>query len=135
MTEKQLQYQLADKSLVPLFEADHDMAFKIYRADQRKAVIADPLRCIEAKGLCRLKGVTEAYVGSGGDAYVIFEWSPNRPYPHAVHFTIPRKTAKPRDAFDAGKKIPTQELHLRMPTKGRTRAHRTNLMKGRKTRG
>jgi hypothetical protein len=128
---KQLEYQLKDGTTVPLFEADYDTAFKVFKSDRKKSVIADPLNCIEAKGLCRLPNVIEAYIGSGKDAYVVYKSTPSREFPHAVHFTIPASSAKVRDAFETKRDLKSQTLMLKVPSKGRTLKHRRTLNKAR----
>jgi hypothetical protein len=132
MTEKQRYYKTDDGKQVPLFEADHDMAFKVYKTDRRKSVIGDPKHCIEAKGLCRLPNVREAYIGSGKDAYVIFEKAPRRPFSHAIHFMIPIASGRVRDAFDTKRDLKSQILMLKAPASGQTRAHRSLLNKRRR---
>jgi hypothetical protein len=127
MTKGQLQYQLEDGSKVPLFEAAYDMAFSVRRADRQGAIIGHPRLCVEAKGICKMPHVVEAYVGSGKDAYVVFEPTPDRPYRHAVHFIIPASSRAVRDAFDTNKKIKSQILMLKVPAKGTTVEYRRNL--------
>lgn len=117
---KKLEYQLEDGTTVPLFEGEYDMAFKVYKSHRKTAVIGHPLHCIEAKGLCKLKNVREAYIGSGKDAYVVFEQTPRRDYLHAVHFIIPVPSAKVRDSFEVRGAPATQTLLLRAPSNGQT---------------
>jgi hypothetical protein len=131
MSKAQLQYQSKDGP-VPLFEADHEMAFKVYKSDRRKAVVADPLNCIEAKGLCRNRGVREAHIGTGGDAFVVMKHTATRPFPHALHFIIPAASKKVRDLFETKKNITSQVLTLMAPTAGRTILNRRRLNKARR---
>jgi hypothetical protein len=130
--KKELKYRLDDGTEIPLFEADYDHAFKVNKSDRRGAVIGDPKHCIEAKALCRLKDVKEAYIGSGKDAYIVYEQTESRPFAHALHYTIPASSAKVRDAFETKKAIASQICWLRKPTKGRTLKHRRTLDKDRK---
>jgi len=127
--KKQREYKMADGTYVPLFEADYDTSFPVYRSDRRKAVLGDPRKCIEALGLCRMHKALEAFIGTGKDAYVVFSASANRPFKHALHFTIPAQAAKVRDTFDKRGAPKTQHLTLRAPTKGRTLEHRSFLGK------
>jgi hypothetical protein len=129
---KQLEYQLSDGSNVPLFEGEYDTAFKMFKSDKRKAVIGDPKHCIEALGLCRMPNVAEAYVGSGKDAYVVYNHTPGRNFKHAVHFTIPATSRKVRDEFEVKGSPKTQTLFLKAPSAGRTLSHRRTLDKARK---
>lgn len=129
---KELNYQLEDGTTVPLFEAEYDTAFKVFKSDRRKSVIGDPKHCIEAVGLCRLPNVQEAYIGSGRDAYVVYKSTANRNFLHAVHFTIPSSSQKVRDAFDTKKALKSQVLLLKVPSKGRTLQHRRLLNKARR---
>jgi len=126
-----MEYELEDGTKVPLFEADYNIAFDVRRSDAKGAIIGDPKECIEAKAMCRMKGVVEAYIGSSKDAYVVFDATRSRPFVHALHFTIPADAAKVRDAFDTNKKLKTQTLTLRAATEGRTLEHRRKLGKKR----
>lgn len=116
----------------PLFEAEYDTSFDVFRADRRKSVIGDPSLCIEAHGLCRMPNVKEAFVGSGKDAYVIYRATAGRPFEHAVHFTIPAQASRVRDKFDVDKSVKTQTIKLRAPTRGRTLDHRAKLGRDRR---
>lgn len=129
--EKQMHYQLADGSRVPLFEAEYDMSFTIYKSDKRKSTIGDPLNCIEAKGICRLPNVIEAYIGAGALAVLVFGKTASRPFKHAVHFVIPAKARKVVDAFDTRGAPKTQELKLKVPSKGRTLAYQRRIQRDR----
>jgi hypothetical protein len=132
MKENERQYKLDDGKLVPLFEADYDTAFKVNKSDRRGAIIGHPKQCIEAKALCRLPNVIEAYIGTGKDAYIVFRNTPSRNFMHALHFTIPASSAKVRDAFDTRQAVASQILWLRQPSKGRTLDHRRKLDRARK---
>jgi hypothetical protein len=127
MPKSKLQYQLADGSKVPLFEAEYDMSFAVRRSDRLGAIIGDPRLCIEAKGICKMPRVVEAYIGSGKDAYVVFEPTSDRPYRHALHFIIPASSRAVRDAFDTNRKLKSQILMLKVPAKGTTVEYRRNL--------
>jgi hypothetical protein len=122
-----MKYKLADGTEVPLFEGEYDTAFTVYKSDKRKATIGDPRECIEAKGLCRLPNVIEACIGSGKDAYIVYKGTPSRDFKHALHFTIPARSEKVRDAFDTKRGLNSQILMLKAPTKGRTLKHRRKL--------
>jgi hypothetical protein len=111
-------------------EARHDMLFKAYRSDFRKAVIGDPWECIESKGIKHHRGVLEAYIGSGRNAYVVFKPTEDEPAT-AVHFMISVKAGKIRDAFEQNKKLQTQELILRTPSKTQTLEARSVMNKKR----
>lgn len=119
MAKKQY-YLCEDGDRVPLFEADTATAFKVFRSDQGRAVIGDPLHCIEARGLCRLPGVVEARVGSGRVAYVVYAKTNNRPYKHCLRYIISSTAQRTRDDFDLNKKLKTQVLMLRAPSAGQT---------------
>ena len=127
-----MKYELSDGTHVPLFEAEYDTAFKIYKSDKRKAVIGDPKACIEALGICRKPNVIEAYIGAGKDAYVVYKSTPGRNFKHAVHHTIPAQSGKVRDLFDVKGAPKTQTLFLKAPSPGRTLAHRKTLGKTRR---
>jgi len=116
----------------PLVEAAYDTAFKVYKTDRRKAVIGDPEKCIEAKGLHRLPNVAFAYIGSGGDAYIGFKDSDSPTGITVRHFLIPAAAAKVRDAFEVKGSPATQLLILKAPTNGRTLSHRSMLGKRRR---
>lgn len=122
-----LTYQLEDGERIPLYEAEYDMSFKVYRSDRSKAIIGDPRQCIEAKGVCRLPNVLDAYIGSGKDAYVIFAPNRQRKHKHAIHFVIPVSSARVRDAFEIGRNIKSQILLLKAPSNGTTLVHRRKL--------
>lgn len=124
-------YKAQDGNEYPLEEASYDFAFKAYRTDCKKSIIGDPILCVLANGMRRQKHVIEAYVGSGGDAYLILEPTPEKPYAHAVHFTIPTTAARVRDEFDKNKKIQSQIIWLKAPTAGRTIEARSKLNKKR----
>lgn len=113
-------YKLEDGREVPLFEADYDMSFDVYKTDKKKAVIGDPRHCIEAVGLCRLQNVTEAHIGASKVAIVVFGPTASRDFVHAVRFIIPASSAKVRDKFDLQKSLKSQTLRLSAPTKGQT---------------
>lgn len=97
----------------------------------RGAIIGDPLCCIEARALCDLPKVEEAYIGSGKDAYVIFTGSARNEQKHALHFTIPAKSGRIRDMFDVKGPVPSLMLLLKAPTNGRTLEHRRLLNRAR----
>src|SRR5215475_10578309 len=106
----------------PMLEAETDALFEVFKSDRRKAVIGDPLECIEALGLRRLNGVVFAYVGSTKDAYLGIE-DPLSPTKFRLrHYPSPAKAAKVRDTFDQKGAAKTQVLKLKRPTKGRTLA-------------
>lgn len=128
---KAMKYTLKDGTIVPLFEGDYDMSFKVWKSDRAKSVIGHPRECIEAKGLCKLPGVTEAFVGSGKVAYVVFEKSRTRDFKHALRFIIPMSSQKVRDTFDQRGAPKSQILVLRAPSNGQTMAHRRELNKAR----
>jgi hypothetical protein len=99
----------------PLIEAEYDTAFRVYQADNKKAVIGHPNQCIEAKGLKRLDNVEFAHISSGRHAYVGFV-DTNSPTGITVrHFTIPTKAAEVRDSFDTENPPKTQILMLKTP--------------------
>jgi hypothetical protein len=116
----------------PLTEAPFDTAFKVYKTDRRKAVIGDPMNCIEARGLQRLPNVAFAHIGSGGDAYVGYKDSESPTGIMVRHFLIPAAAKKVRDAFEVKGAPPTQVLMLKAPTNGRTLSHRSVLGKKRR---
>ena len=129
---KQLEYELADGTRVPLFEAEYDTAFKIFKSDRRKAKVGDPKACIEALGICRKPNVLEAHIGSGKDAYVVYSKTPGRSFKHAVHHTMPAQSGRVRDQFEVKGSPKTQTLFLKAPSSGRTLAHRKTLDKKRR---
>jgi len=116
---KALTYTGQDGTVYPLEEATYNTAFKAYRTDQKRAVIADPYRCIEALGLKRDDKVIEAYVGSGRDAYVVFAATDLKPA-HAVHFIVSGQAGHVRDSFDQNKALKSQMLILRAPSPSET---------------
>lgn len=113
----------------PLVEAEFDTAFKVFKTDRKKAVIGDPTRCIEAKGLCRIPNVQFAHIGCGKDAYVGFKDQNSATGITVRHFTIPAASGRVRDAFDVKGSPPTQVLMLKAPSNGRTLSHRAKLNK------
>jgi hypothetical protein len=113
--EKELRYQVKNGPTVPMFEADYDLAFEVFKKDCRKAKIADPAECIEAKGICRLRNVEEAHVGGGRDAYVVFKQTPTRQFRHALHFIVAAESKRVRDKFEITKGVERQVLWLRAP--------------------
>lgn len=124
-------YTAPDGTKYPLTEAEYDMSFNVHKSDRAKAVIGDPWGCLIALGGKRHPDVLEVYIGSGGDAFVIFKGRGGKP-PRAVHFTIPAKAAKIRDSFDTKGSPPSQIVMLRAPTKARTLAARSVSNKARK---
>jgi hypothetical protein len=116
----------------PLVEAEFDTAFKVYKNDRKKAVIGDPMNCIEAKGLKRLPNVSFAHIGSGGDAYVGFKDTESSTGITVRHFVIPAASAKVRDSFEIKGAPATQILMLKAPSNGRTLSHRAMLGKKRR---
>lgn len=130
MTKKARFYTAKNGTKYPLFEADHDQYFTVYKTDKKTAEIGDPHECIEAKGLQRMTGVIEAYVGSGKDAIVVYA---GRRKPYALHYVILAKAAKVRDTFDTKGAPATQTLKLSVPTAGRTYAARSILNKRRRS--
>lgn len=127
MAKIQPQYQLEDGSFVPLYEAEYDMSFKAYKSDRRKSVIAHPRKCIEAKGICRLPNVIEAYIGSGKIGYVVFAKTYRRPFKHALRFIIPVSSRRVVDNFDTKNSSDTQILTMRAVSPGQTKEHRSLL--------
>jgi hypothetical protein len=108
------------------------MLFKVYRSDRRKAAVGDPWGCVEALGIMHHRGVIEAYIGSGRNAYVVFKGTEEEPAT-AWHFMISVKAGKIRDAFDQNKKLDRQELLLRAPSKTQTLSARSEMNKKRNT--
>ena len=130
---KQRMYRCKDGREIPLFEADYDIAFTVYKKDRRGAVIGDPNNCLEAKSICdHNPDVIEAYIGSGKEAYIVFRETDSRPFEHALHFIIPTRSSKVRDAFDTKKGVDKQILWLRRPTKSRTAKARAKSNKERR---
>jgi hypothetical protein len=126
-------YRCKDGREIPLFEADYDIAFTVYKKDRRGAVIGDPNNCLEAKSICdHNPDVIEAYIGSGKEAYIVFRETDSRPFEHALHFIIPTRSSKVRDAFDTKKGVDKQILWLRRPTKSRTAKARAKSNKERR---
>lgn len=123
-------YIAPDGTSYPLAEAEYDMSFTVYKSDRSKAIIGDPWGCLIALGGKRHPDVLEVYIGSGGDAYVVFKGRAGKPA-HAVHFTIPAQAARVRDIFDTKGAPPTQIVMLRAPTKARTLDARSASNKGR----
>jgi len=124
-------YTSPEGTKYPLEEAGHDMSFKVYRSDRRKAKQSDPQSCVLARGIARHRDVLEVWIGSGLDAYVVFKEMEDRPA-HAVHFTIRTTVRKLIDKFDTEKKIQSQIITLSRPTAGRTLAARAKMNARRK---
>lgn len=119
-------YVASDGTSYPLEEAEHDYPVTVYKSDCRKAVVADPERCLLAKGAARDTAVIGAYIGSGKDAYIIFKAKRGKPA-HAVHFTINAKAGRIRDHFEKSKAGTSTVITLKAPTDGRTLEHRRKL--------
>lgn len=130
MKSKRL-YTAPNGKTYPLFEAPYPMPVTVYKTDQRKAQIGDPVGCLIARGLKRMKGVEDVWVGCGQDAYVCFKETKLRPA-HALHFTINTQAARVRDFFDTHKGVETQSLQLDPPSAGRTHAARAAMNKRRR---
>jgi hypothetical protein len=126
-------YETPDSKRYPLTEARHDMAFRVYRSDRRKAKKGDPHNCLVALGIKRDRDVIDVFIGSGGDAYVIFKGRAGEE-DYAVHFTISRPARKLIDMFDKDRRSATQQVILRKPTDGRTLEARSRLDKDRRRR-
>lgn len=138
-------YTTPDGKKYPLIEADYDMDYVIYKSDLRKAVRGDPVRCIEAMGICHNANVVTAWVGAGKDAIVVFKGRKDEP-DVAVHFIIRKRGRTVVDEFDTTSKtksqIKTQTLTLgRVPTswtlEARARFHKLRqieIKKGAKVR-
>lgn len=116
----QRMYKAPDGNAYPLEEATYGFSFKVYRTDCKRSIVGDPQCCLIANGIRRQKGVVEAYIGSGRDAYVIFDATPEKHHVHAVHFVVPRQAARVRDEFDKNKKAQSQILLLEAPSASRT---------------
>lgn len=111
-----LKYRLATGENIPLFEGEYDFPFVVTKKHAKGATIADPLNCIEARAIRSLSKVEEAYIGSGRDAYVVFKETNQRPFLHAVHFSIPTKAGSVRDNFDKEGSGADITLWLRAPS-------------------
>jgi hypothetical protein len=105
-----------------------DMMFKVYRSDRRKATIGDPWDCVESKGIKHHRGVIEAYIGSGRNAYVVFKATEDEPAT-AYHFMISVRASRIRDIFDQNKKLQSQELILKRPKESQTLTARAGMGK------
>lgn len=125
-------YKAPDGKGYPVEEAPYNMAFTVQRKDFKKGKRNDPGWCAEALAIRRMENVLDVWVGSGKDAYVIFGPTDAKPYAHALHFTIPIRSERLRDAFDTDGTLKRQELHLRRPTAGRTLDARSKLNKERR---
>jgi hypothetical protein len=123
-------YTARDGTVYPLKEAPIDMLFKAYRSDFRKAVIGDPWDCIESKGIKHHRGVLEAYIGSGRNAYIVMRETEDEPAT-AYHYMISVRAGKLRDNFEQNKKLDTQLLLLRAPAKTQTLEARSVMNKKR----
>jgi len=115
----------------PLFEAPYPMPVTVYKTDRRRAIVGDPYQCLISLGLLRIKGVEEAYVGAGNDAYVCFTETKMRAA-YALHFTVNTQSSRVRDYFDTHKGVDTQALQLDPPTAGRTLNARAKANKRRR---
>ena len=113
-------YKSRDGTEYPLIEAAYNMTVKVFRADRKKSIMGDPYACLVAFGINRHPDVVESFIGSGGDAYVIFKPTDDYPNGYAVHFTIPTTAARVRDQFDKEKAAKSITVWLRKPTKART---------------
>jgi hypothetical protein len=130
-------YTAPNGTKYPLFEAEYDSAFKVYKSDRKRATIGDPWGCLIALGGKHKPEVLEVYIGSGGDAYVVYKGRLGKP-PYVLHFTIPAEAARVRDAFDTKGAPATQIVMLRAPTKARTidarsksnKAHKAKIKNG-----
>lgn len=119
---KQMQYTNPRNGKVyPLFEADYDQRFKVFRTDQAKSVQGDNLQCIGAHGLRRLPNCIDAEIGSGKHAYVTFGPTNSRPYEHTLHFIIPDSVRRAVDIFDKDKKLKFKWWYLKAPSESQTK--------------
>jgi hypothetical protein len=124
-------YKAPDGKVYRLIEANYDMAFRVYRADLKTAVIGDPENCVAAKGICRNHNVLYAWVGSGESAYVIFKGRDGEE-DYAVHFILRAKAQRVRDTFDLNKQIKSQVLILGAVAPSKARSARYASMKRRR---
>src|SRR5262245_58027586 len=104
-----------DGTVYPLFEAPYPLPVTVYKSDRTTATIGNAGECLIAMGLRRMKGVIEANIGSGRDAYVVFAGNKLRKA-HALHFKINTQSSRVRDFFDTHKGVETQNLQLDPPT-------------------
>jgi hypothetical protein len=127
-------YTAPDGAKYPLYEAQWDTAFTIYRSDRRKAVAGDPHNCLLALGIKRNRDVLDVYIGAGQDAYVVFKARGDDPA-RAVHFTITSSARRSIDGWDGpDKRAATMTIKLKRPTAKRTLEARSKLDKDRAAR-
>ncbi len=116
-------YTLQDGRSCPMKEALHDMPFKIYKTDRPRARQNDPHACVLALGVLRDRDVEECYIGSGGDAFVVFKETEDEPM-IAWHFKVKAAARRQVLEFDKNKKATSTQIILSKPPKSWKLDHR-----------
>jgi len=111
--------------LYPVLEAEHDMAFCVYRRDQKKGVVLDGFNCVEAKGMKRHRQIHDAYVSSGRVAYALINSAVRIDGKHWDRiwrrFILPKRAQTVRDEFEVSRAVKKQTLTLMAPSRSQTR--------------
>ena len=110
-----------DGNQFPVAEATVDLPLVVTPQDFKEGKPFSPGWCSVALPVRREAGVTDVYIGSGKDCYVMKGGT-------AIHHTVPAATRNLVDLVDAGHPPETaQPIVLRAPTQGRTLKHRSKL--------